>query len=132
MKKSFFAKHAKSSAALASLGLHVILLVVALSFVAVSVIQKQEAAFEAKQVNRPKMQLKKLQVPVNIKKRAPKPKLRKRIVVQPRLSRNLPDIKLPEISVTRYKADRSDFKYEMRRAVSEIVEEIIEKQLNDF
>ena len=41
-------------------------------------------------------------------------------------------VKLPEISVTRYKADRSDFKYEMRRAVSEIVEEIIEKQLNDF
>ena len=40
-------------------------------------------------------------------------------------------VKLPEISVTRYKADRSDFKYEMRRAVSEIVEEIIEKQLND-
>ena len=40
-------------------------------------------------------------------------------------------IKLPEISVTRYKADRSDFKYEMRRAVSEIVEEIVEKQLND-
>ena len=41
-------------------------------------------------------------------------------------------VRLPEISVTRYKADRSDFKYEMRRAVSEIVEEIIEKQLNDF
>ena len=41
-------------------------------------------------------------------------------------------VSLPEISVTRYKADRSDFKYEMRRAVSEIVEEIIEKQLNDF
>ena len=41
-------------------------------------------------------------------------------------------VRLPKISVTRYKADRSDFKYEMRRAVSEIVEEIIEKQLNDF
>jgi len=40
-------------------------------------------------------------------------------------------VNLPEISVTRYKADRSDFKYEMRRAVSEIVEEIVEKQLND-
>ena len=41
-------------------------------------------------------------------------------------------VKLPEISVTRYKAGRSDFKYEMRRAVSEIVEEIIEKHLNDI
>jgi hypothetical protein len=40
-------------------------------------------------------------------------------------------IGLPEITVTRYKADRSDFKYELRRAVSEIVEEIIEKQLED-
>ena len=38
---------------------------------------------------------------------------------------------LPPITVTRYKADRSDFKYELRRAVSEIVEEIIEKQLDD-
>ena len=40
-------------------------------------------------------------------------------------------VKLPEISVTRYKADRNDFKYELRRAVSEIVEEIIEKHLDD-
>ena len=40
-------------------------------------------------------------------------------------------VKLPEITVTRYKADRSDFKYEMRRAVSEIVEEIIEKRIED-
>jgi len=40
-------------------------------------------------------------------------------------------VRLPEISVTRHKADRNDFKYEMRRAVSEIVEEIIEKHLDD-
>jgi len=40
-------------------------------------------------------------------------------------------IELPAITVERYKADRSDFKYELRRAVSEIVEEIIEKQLDD-
>ena len=40
-------------------------------------------------------------------------------------------IALPSITVERYKADRSDFKYELRRAVSEIVEEIIEKQLDD-
>lgn len=40
-------------------------------------------------------------------------------------------ITLPPITVTRYKADRSDFKYELRRAVSEIVEEIVEKQLDD-
>ncbi len=40
-------------------------------------------------------------------------------------------VDLPVITVTRYKADRSDFKYEMRRAVSEIVEEIIEKFIDD-
>jgi hypothetical protein len=40
-------------------------------------------------------------------------------------------VKLPEITVTRYKADRNDFKYELRRAVAEIVEEIIEKNLED-
>ena len=40
-------------------------------------------------------------------------------------------IQLPTISVTRYKADRSDFKYEMRRAVSEIVEEIVEKVIDE-
>ena len=40
-------------------------------------------------------------------------------------------ITLPTITVTRYKADRNDFKYEMRRAVSEIVEEIVEKAIDD-
>ena len=40
-------------------------------------------------------------------------------------------VSLPPITVTRYKADKSDFKYELRRAVSEIVEEIIEKTIDD-
>jgi hypothetical protein len=40
-------------------------------------------------------------------------------------------IQLPSITVTRYKADRSDFKYEIRRAVSEIVEEIVEKAIDE-
>jgi len=40
-------------------------------------------------------------------------------------------VQLPELSVTRYKADKNDFKYEMRRAISEIVEEIIEKGIDD-
>lgn len=98
-KKGFFASHAKSSAALVSLGIHAVLIVVALSFVAVTVIQKEEKVFEAKPVYRPKMQLKKLQVPVNIKKKKmQKPKLRKRIVVQPKMNKNMPDIKMPEIT----------------------------------
>ena len=40
-------------------------------------------------------------------------------------------VSVPEITVTRFKADRNDFKYEMRRAVSEIVEVIIEKNIDD-
>jgi hypothetical protein len=99
MKKRFFAKHAKSSAALVSLGIHAVLIVVALSFVAVTVITKEDSKFEAKPVKRPKMQLKKLQVPINIKKKKmQKPKLRKRIVVQPKLNQTMPDIKMPEIT----------------------------------
>jgi len=98
-KKGFFASHAKSSAALVSLGIHAVIIVVALSFVAVTVIQKEEKAFEAKPVQRPKMSLKKLQVPVNVKKKkARKPKLRKRIVVQPKMNSTMPDIKMPEIT----------------------------------
>ena len=98
-KNGFFASHAKSSAALVSLGIHAVLVVIALTFVAVTVITKEEQAFEAKPVNRPKMQLKKLQVPVNVKKKkTQKPKLRKRIVVKPRMNQNMPDIKMPEIS----------------------------------
>ena len=98
MGKRFFTKHAKSSAVMVSLGIHGILLVVALSFVAVKVIQKDDLSFEAKPVKRPRMQLKKLQVPVNIKKKkTQKPKLRKRIVVKPTLNK-IPDIKMPEIT----------------------------------
>lgn len=40
-------------------------------------------------------------------------------------------VQLPELSAVRYKADRNDFKYEMRRAISEIVEEMIEKGIDD-
>ncbi|MDF7800143.1 hypothetical protein P4C99_11760 [Pontiellaceae bacterium B1224] len=97
VKNRLFTKHAKSSAALVSLGIHAVLILVALSFVAVTVITKEEQAFEAKPVNRPKMQLKKLQIPVKIKK-TPKPKLRKRIVVQPKINQTMPDITMPEIT----------------------------------
>ena len=41
-------------------------------------------------------------------------------------------VELPAITVVRHKADRSDFKYEMQRAVTEIVEQYIEKHMDDF
>ncbi|VGO18686.1 hypothetical protein SCARR_00739 [Pontiella sulfatireligans] len=97
-RKRFFANHAKSSAVLVSLAVHAALILVALSFVAVTVITKDEQKFEGKPVKRPKMTMKKLQVPVNIKKKkVQKPKLRKRIVVQPKMNQ-MPDIKMPEIT----------------------------------
>ena len=97
-KKRFFTNHSKSSAMVISLAVHAILAVVALSFVAVTVITKGEQNFEAKQVVRPRMPSKKLQVPVKIKKKQRKPKLRQRIVVKHTINRNMPDIKMPEIS----------------------------------
>ena len=54
MEKKFFTKHAKSSAALVSLGIHAVLIVVALSFVAVTVIQKEDKKFEAPKIKRPR------------------------------------------------------------------------------
>lgn len=39
-------------------------------------------------------------------------------------------VDLPVIRVTRFKADENSLKYDMRRAVSEIVEQIIEKSLD--
>ena len=96
LRKRFFTNHSKSSAMVVSLAVHAILIVVALSFVAVTVHIKDDQKFETKSVKRPKMPLKRLQVPVNMKK-AQAPKLRKRIVVQRKMNQ-MPDIKMPEIT----------------------------------
>ncbi len=95
-KKRFFANHSKSSAVVISLVIHAILIVVALSFVAVTVIQREDNQFAGKQVVRPRKQLKKLKVPVKIKKQR-KPKLRKRLVAK-NLNRKIPEIQMPEIT----------------------------------
>ena len=95
-KKRFFSSHAKSSALVVSLAIHAILLVVAVSFVAVTVITKAEQQFEAKPVKRPRMPPKRLQVPVKVNKK-PKPKLRKRLVVKT-VNRKVPEIRMPEMT----------------------------------
>ena len=94
-KKRFFASHAKSSALMVSLVLHAVIIVAALTFVAVTVVIKSEQTFEVKEVKRPRMKLRKLQVPVKEQKKTQAPKLRKTIVSKPRL-KNM-DIKMPEI-----------------------------------
>lgn len=98
-KKKTFVRYAKSSAFMVSVLLHAVIILLAASFVAVTVINKKDQHFEAKEVKRPRMQLKKLQVPVEInKKKTPKPKLRKRLVVQPKINQKVPEIKMPEIT----------------------------------
>ncbi len=94
-KKRFFASHSKSSAMVISLSFHAIIAVVAILVVAVKVILPEDPDFQVKKVTRPTMPPKKIQVPVNVKKRKPKPRLRKRIVVN---KKTFTDIQMPEIS----------------------------------
>jgi len=95
-KKRFFAKHAKSSAFFVSLVLHGILIMIAVTYVAVTVVMKDEQQFEAKRVDRPKQPLKKLRVPVKVTKRKPKPKMRKTLVSK--VDRKVPEFQMPEIA----------------------------------
>jgi hypothetical protein len=93
-KPGFFWKHAKSSAAVVSLALHAGLIIASVVFVAVKVIVKEDQTFETKPVARPSMPLKKLQVPVAIRKKTPKPKFRKNIVARTKVKSM--EIQLPE------------------------------------
>ncbi len=94
-RKRFFANHAKSSAMVVSLAIHAVIVVVAILVVVAKVIIPEDPDFQVKKVKRPKMPPKKIQVPVDVKKRKPKPRLRKRIVVN---KKTFTDIKMPEIS----------------------------------
>jgi hypothetical protein len=38
---------------------------------------------------------------------------------------------LPPITVTRYKKSRDDFRYEMQRAINDIVDELVEQAMED-
>ena len=96
VKKGFFGSHAKSSAMVASLIIHIILIAVAISFVTVQVIIKDDNQFETLKVNRPKMPPKKLQVPVKIQKKT-QPKLRRKIMVNNQINRKMPEIKMPDM-----------------------------------
>ena len=58
------------------------------------VLETQDKSFSSSRVQRPRMEPKKLRVPVRVKR---KPKLRQRIVVKSE-AWNMPDIKMPEIS----------------------------------
>ncbi len=93
-KKRFCLNYRKSSAFVVSVVVHAVFVAVALTFVAVQVYVKPEQTFEVREVNRPKMKLRKLQVPVKQQKKTQAPKLRKTIVTKTKT--NI-DITMPEI-----------------------------------
>ena len=97
-KPSFFSKHAKSSALIITIIVHALIILIAIGFVAYEVITKEDKQFVAKENKRPKMKLKKLQVPIKMeKKKKTTAKLRKRVVAKkPRISSNT--IQMPEIT----------------------------------
>ena len=100
MKKiqSFLSQHKKSSAVMISFSIHLIIVLIALSFVAFTVIEKKERVFEAPPNKRPAMKLKKLKVPVDLKKsQKKKVDLKKRIVAKPKIDPKFNDIIMPDI-----------------------------------
>lgn len=101
MAKRFFANHSKSSALIVSLVIHAIIIVIAISYVAVTVIKKKDTGFDAsKRIVRPKAVLKSLKVPIKMKKKPPvKPKLRRNIVAQPK--NKFVEIKMVEMTGVR-------------------------------
>lgn len=63
----------RSAAFLVTVGLHAVLLIGAVFYTAMTVLQREEPKFEGTKIDRPKMDLKKLKVPVKVKKiRQPK------------------------------------------------------------
>ncbi len=94
-KKRFFLSHKKSSALVVSVAIHAFFIIIAITFVAVTVYVKPEQIFVTENVKRPKMNLRKLQVPVKEDKRTQAPKLRHNIVAKPKLKDVA--IKMPEV-----------------------------------
>ncbi len=93
--RSIFHNPRKCSALAASLGMHAVIIVIALFFVAVKVYIKPEQVFDAIEIHRPKLKLRKLQVPVKQENKTQAPKLRHNIVSKPKLTDVA--ISLPEI-----------------------------------
>jgi hypothetical protein len=100
-KRFFLARHAKSSSFLATLIIHALFVVVGLSVVVFRVAEKKDQAFAARKIDRPEMQmeLKKLKVPVTIRKtKVPKPKARNTPVFRDDLK--TVEVRLSDMAVT--------------------------------
>lgn len=90
----------RSPALIITIAIHAILLLIAGTFVAVTVVQRSETKFEGKQIVHPKMKLKKLQVPVKIEQQVKRqtPSLSQRVTANTRISTKSTDFKMPEVA----------------------------------
>ena len=90
----------RSPALIITIAVHVILLLIAGTFVAVTVVQRSETKFECKQIVHPKMKLKKLQVPVKIDPQVKRqaPSLSQRVTANARSSAKSADFKMPDVA----------------------------------
>ena len=90
----------KSSAFFVTTIVHAVLFLVAGTFVAMEVIDRVETKFEGKQISRPKMKLKKLQIPVKIEKkvRSQAPKLSQRVTAKTNIKTKSMEFKMPDVA----------------------------------
>jgi len=84
-----------TEAAAISIGIHVLLIVLAGSVVAVRYVQKREAAFKGEVIVRPKLERRQLQMPVKVKslqKKSARPKITTRMATVSQISISLPQM----------------------------------------
>jgi len=84
-----------AEAAAISIAIHVLIIVFAGSIVAYEYIKRQDAAFEGKNVNRPKLERRQLQMPVkvqNLQKKSRRPKVSSRMTSASKSALALPDM----------------------------------------
>ncbi|QHI70757.1 hypothetical protein [Tichowtungia aerotolerans] len=84
-----------TEAAAISIGIHVILILLAGSIVAIKYVQKRDAAFSGENVSRPKLERRQLQMPVkvqNLQKKSRRPKVTTRMASVSQASFSLPDM----------------------------------------
>ncbi|MDF7797911.1 hypothetical protein P4C99_00450 [Pontiellaceae bacterium B1224] len=102
LKKRFFAKHTKSSAALVTLALHALFIVLGLSFVVMSTINEAEPRFINPPVKaRENVPLRKLRPPSNARKPKSAQKNFARVPVKVTLEQKVPEIQLPDLQTAK-------------------------------
>jgi hypothetical protein len=84
-----------TEAAAISIGIHVVLILLAGSIVAIRYVQKRDASFAGENVNRPKLERRQLQMPVkvkNLQKKSRRPQITTRMASVSQSSFSLPDM----------------------------------------